>query len=104
MPKTKTKTLTANSGAEVSTVVQNYLESKSISKYIKFNFMGLQRLPGPVQVVIKLKWTTGIGGSANITATGSNNQTVTLQDTTVVIPKTENKKDVEALLENAGLL
>jgi hypothetical protein len=102
---TKTKKLTADSGAEVAKVVQDYLDSKGLSKYIKFNFMGLQRLLGPVKIEVKLiKWTTGIGGTARITATGSDNQTVTLKDAVIEISKAQNKEEIDGFLKDAGLL
>lgn len=102
---TKTKKLQANTGAEVATVVQSYLEHKGLSKYVKFNFMGLQRLQGPVKIEISLvKWTTGVGGAVRITATGSDGQTVTLKDAVIEISKLANKEEVTGFLKDAGLL
>jgi len=102
MPK-KVKKLTAATGKDVKTVVDDYLEHKNLSRHISFNYAGLQRLKGPVKIEIHLKWTESVGGTVKIDAKGSDGTTIETQETTVLIDDETNVDEVQDLLTEAGL-
>jgi hypothetical protein len=102
MPK-KTKAFTANSGADVETVVQGYLATKNLAQYITFIYDAFGPLKGPVSINLALDYTIGIGGTVKISATGSDGTQVN-KTGKIVIPPKKNRKDLEDILANAGLV
>lgn len=105
MPKTTKKKLNADTGAEVSTVVQAYLKKKKLDRYMSFNFAGLQRLEGPVKIeIIMVDWTPSVGGTVMIKAKGADGTEMETSKSTVKLTAANNFDEVQDALTEAGLL